>query len=84
VRIRGAIQGIEWVADRETRRPFADPVAVKRRAIEVGRRHGVHFFGGPPSVLLWIPPLNIEVGHLDHLLTAVEAAAETIATEFPR
>jgi adenosylmethionine-8-amino-7-oxononanoate aminotransferase len=84
VRVRGALQGIEWVVDRGTRRFFDDPIAVKRRAIEVGREHGVHFFGGPPSVLLWIPPLNIEEGPMEHLLTAVEAAVETIAAEFAR
>jgi adenosylmethionine-8-amino-7-oxononanoate aminotransferase len=82
VRVKGALQGIEWVADRETRRPFEDASAVKRRAIEVGREHGVHFFGGPASVLLWIPPLNIDESGFDQLLGAVEAAVETIEREF--
>jgi putrescine aminotransferase len=84
VRVKGALQGIEWVADRDTRRPFDDGAAVKRRAIEVGREHGVHFFGGPSSVLLWIPPLNIADEALDQLLGAVQAVVETIEREFAR
>lgn len=82
VRVKGALQGIEWVADRETRRPFADAAAVKRRAIQVGREHGVHFFGGPASVLLWIPPLNIPDPALDQLLGAVEAVVSTLEREY--
>jgi adenosylmethionine-8-amino-7-oxononanoate aminotransferase len=82
VRVRGALQAVEWVADRETRRPFDDPEAVKRRAVAAGREHGVHFFGGPPSVLLWIPPLTITEGAFDQLLGAVEAAVAAIEDDF--
>ena len=82
VRINGAMQAIEWVADLETRAPFAEVHAAKQRAIDVGREHGVHFFGGPPSVLLWIPPLTITDSELDQLLSAVEAAAIAVEQEF--
>jgi adenosylmethionine-8-amino-7-oxononanoate aminotransferase len=82
VRIKGALQAIEWVADKESRRTFVDPGAVKQRAIEVGREQGVHFFGGPPTVLLWIPPLNIGTVALDHLLSSVEAVAVAVENEF--
>jgi adenosylmethionine-8-amino-7-oxononanoate aminotransferase len=84
VRVRGAMMAIEWVADSGTRRPFADLPAVKRRAIEVGREHGVHFFGGPPSVLLWIPPLNIDDDACDHLLGTVEKIVECLDVEFAK
>ena len=82
VRVKGTMMGIEWVADREMRRPFAVPALVKQRAVEVGRRHGVHFFGGPPSVLLWIPPSNIHDAAMDQLLSAVEAAVAAVEREF--
>lgn len=84
VRLRGAMQGIELVADRETRSPFPDPGRVKQRLVEVGRENGVHFFGGPPSVLLWIPPLTIGEDALNHLLGAVELAVEAVEREFRR
>lgn len=82
IRARGVLMGLEWVADRETRRPLHDPEGAKARAIEVGREHGVHFYGGPPSVLEWIPPLTISDGELDQLLTAVEAACAAVEREF--
>jgi adenosylmethionine-8-amino-7-oxononanoate aminotransferase len=82
VRVRGALMGIEWVADRETGRPFAAPGDVKRRAIQIGREHGVHFYGGPASVLLWIPPSNIDGAAMDHLMTAVETVVATLEREF--
>jgi adenosylmethionine-8-amino-7-oxononanoate aminotransferase len=82
VRVKGVLMGIEWVADRETRRSFASPPAVKQRAVEIGHEHGVHFFGGPESVLLWIPPLTIDDAALDHLLSTVEAVVAVIEREF--
>ena len=82
VRARGPMMGIEWVADRGVGRPFADVEAVKARAVAVGREHGVHFFGGPPQSLIWIPPSNIGDGALDHLLSTVEAIVADIEVEF--
>jgi adenosylmethionine-8-amino-7-oxononanoate aminotransferase len=82
VRVRGVMMGIEWVADRATRRPFASPQEVKRRAVELGHERGVHFFGGPPSVLEWIPPLNIDDAAMDQLLTTVEQVVAGIEQEF--
>jgi putrescine---pyruvate transaminase len=84
VRVRGAMMGIEWVGDRERDVPFDDPEAVKARAVQLGREHGVHFYGGPPSSLIWIPPSNIEDGPFDHLLSAVEAVVAGIEREFAR
>ncbi|MBS1878798.1 MAG: aspartate aminotransferase family protein [Actinobacteria bacterium] len=83
VRVRGAMMAIEWAADGEAGTPFADVGAVKRRAIELGREHGVHFFGGPPQSLLLIPPSNIEEGALEQLLAAVERVVAGIEREFP-
>jgi putrescine---pyruvate transaminase len=82
IRVNGAMMGLEWVADRRTRAPFASPSLVKQRAVEEGRRHGVHFFGGPASVLLWIPPSNIDDAALDELLTAVETTVAALEREF--
>ncbi|HEV7772765.1 MAG TPA: aminotransferase class III-fold pyridoxal phosphate-dependent enzyme [Conexibacter sp.] len=82
VRTRGAMGAIEWVADRETGRPFADVEAVKSRAVAIGREHGVHFFGGPAQTLIWIPPSDIDSRVLDHLLSAVEATVGAIEREF--
>jgi adenosylmethionine-8-amino-7-oxononanoate aminotransferase len=84
VRVRGAMMAIEWVADRDTGTPFADVSAVKARAVELGHELGVHFFGGPPSSLIWIPPSNIDDVALDHLLSTVEAVAAGLEREFPQ
>ncbi len=83
LRVRGTLIAIEWVADREAGTQFADAGAVKRRAIELGRERGVHFFGGPPQSLLLIPPSNIEESAFEQLLAATEAVAEGIEREFP-
>jgi adenosylmethionine-8-amino-7-oxononanoate aminotransferase len=82
VRVRGAMMGIEWRADRETGRPFTSPGDVKQRAVELGHARGVHFFGGPPSTLIWIPPSNIDDGAMDHLLTVVEDVVARLEREF--
>jgi putrescine aminotransferase len=84
VRVRGAMMGIEWVADRETNRPFNDVEAVKARAVRLGHERRVHFFGGPAQSLIWIPPSNIEDGPFDHLLTTVEDVVSGIEREFAR
>lgn len=82
VRVRGAMMGIEWQADPDRRRPFRHPTQVKERAVALGHERGVHFFGGPASTLIWIPPSNIEDGAMDHLLTAVEEIVAQIEREF--
>lgn len=83
VRVRGAMMAIEWEADREAGRPFEDLPAVKARAVELGRERGVHFYGGPPQSLIWIPPSNIEEGQFEQILDAVEYAVAGIEREFP-
>ena len=83
VRVRGTMMGIEWRANRETGRPFESVDEVKRRAVALGHERGVHFFGGPSSTLIWIPPSNIDDDALDHLLTVVEEVVTEIEQEFP-
>ena len=58
--------GIEWQADRRTGDEFKSVGDVKRRAVEIGHARGVHFFGGPPSTLIWIPPSNIDDDAMNH------------------
>ncbi len=82
VRVRGAMMGIEWRADRESGRAFASVGEVKRRAVELGHARGVHFFGGPPSTLIWIPPSNIDDAAMDHLLSVVEEVVAQLEREF--
>jgi adenosylmethionine-8-amino-7-oxononanoate aminotransferase len=84
VRVRGAMMGLEWVADRDRDQPFEDVEAVKRRAVQLGHEHGVHFFGGPAQSLIWIPPSNIDDRAFDHLLTTVEEVVAGIEREFAR
>lgn len=83
VRVRGAMMAIEWTADRESGRPFEDLPAVKARAVELGRERGVHFYGGPPQSLIWIPPSNIEEHQFEQILDAAEYAVAGIEREFP-
>ena len=82
IRVRGAMMGIEWRADRRTGRRFKSVGDVKRRAVEIGHTRGVHFFGGPPSTLIWIPPSNIDDDAMNHLLTVVEDVVQELEREF--
>ena len=82
IRVRGAMMGIEWRADRRTGRRFKSVGDVKRRAVEIGHARGVHFFGGPPSTLIWIPPSNIDDDAMNHLLTVVEDVVQELEREF--
>ena len=76
------MMGIEWRADRHTGRRFKSVGDVKRRAVEIGHARGVHFFGGPPSTLIWIPPSNIDDDAMNHLLTVVEDVVQGLEREF--
>ena len=84
VRVRGAMMGIEWVADRETDEPFADPEAVKARAWSWAASAACTSLAAPPTSLIWIPPSNIEDGPFDHLLSAVEDVVAGVEREFAR
>lgn len=69
VRGRGLLQGVEFVADRETRRPMPDGFGVK-----VGRRalaHGL-LCRFDPNWVAFGPPLVVDEGHVDEVLALFE------------
>jgi adenosylmethionine-8-amino-7-oxononanoate aminotransferase len=69
VRGRGLLQGVEFVADRETRRPMPDGFGVKvgRRALEKGL-----LFRFDPNWVAFGPPLVVDEGQIDELLALFE------------
>ncbi len=77
VRQRGFMVGIELVADKETKRPYALKERVGHRVILEARKHGV-IIRPLGDVIVLMPPLSISLRELDRLCTVVFRAIETI------
>ncbi|MGM0604660.1 MAG: aspartate aminotransferase family protein, partial [Halobacteriota archaeon] len=78
LRHAGSMIGIEFVADRETKRPFDPSVAVNERVYEAALDRGVYTYPGSGSVdgragdhLMLAPPLTIEERTVETIATAV-------------
>jgi adenosylmethionine-8-amino-7-oxononanoate aminotransferase len=70
VRQKGFMVGIELVADRESRQPFAPGLKTGIRVIQEARRHGL-IIRPLGDVIVIMPPLSITRDHLEGLLTIV-------------
>src|SRR6185503_9389163 len=82
VRQRGAMVGIELVADRATRRSYEPALRMGHRVIQAARRHGV-ILRPLGNVLVLMPPLAIAEDELALLLDvtrdSIVEATETSA-----
>jgi adenosylmethionine-8-amino-7-oxononanoate aminotransferase len=78
IRGRGLLQGVEFVADRQTRRPMPDGFGVKvgRRALE----HGL-LFRFDPNWVAFGPPLVAVEGDIDELLDLFERSLVEVLEE---
>ena len=69
----GLIQGLELVADRETKRSFPPEVGIGGRFTDALKRRGIWIRVGS-YILPLSPPLSITAGEIDELCDAVEDA----------
>ncbi|MFC4540978.1 aspartate aminotransferase family protein [Halosolutus amylolyticus] len=90
VRHAGAMIGIEFVADRDTKTPFDPDLNVNKRVYDRALEQGVYTYPGSGSVdgiagdhLMLTPPLTISEESIervaDAVIDAVEHVAETVA-----
>lgn len=77
VRQRGLMVGVELVADRETREPFAAERRVGAEVCQRARAHGV-IVRPLGDVVILMPPLSCDVEELRRLVRAVGAALEDV------
>jgi len=66
VRQRGIMVGIELVADRETKAPYAPAERIGHRVIQAARKQGV-IIRPLGDVIVLMPPLAITADQLDRL-----------------
>ncbi len=80
LRGKGLMQGIEWVADRDTRRRFDPPIGLKvgRRALEKGllTRFDPHW-------LALGPPLVVTAEQIDQMLAILDQSLAEVLAELP-
>jgi 2,2-dialkylglycine decarboxylase (pyruvate) len=75
VRGRGLLQGVDVVADRDSRAPDAvRGTAVTARCLELGLNVNIVKFPGLGSVLRIAPPLTIDAGDIDLGLEILDRA----------
>ncbi|HJP88759.1 MAG TPA: aminotransferase class III-fold pyridoxal phosphate-dependent enzyme [Candidatus Limnocylindrales bacterium] len=85
IRGRGLLQGVELVADRETRAPFARAEKVSETVLRIAREHGVLLYSGTGladgtngDAVLFGPPFVITDAEMEQLVdglaTAIDAA----------
>lgn len=87
IRGRGLLWGVEFVADRKTREPFAPERNFTRRLVAHMRDSNVLVAAGIPNAnfgkdgdhIQVSPPLTVSEGEIDALLGALDAALATLA-----
>lgn len=83
IRGRGLMVGIEMVADKATRTPFASDQLVGKRICDAALDHGV-WIRPLTDVVIAMPPLSCNETELDHLADAITASihqqTHTLAT----
>src|SRR5262249_26744295 len=77
VRQRGLMIGIELVADRGRRTPYAPAERIGQRVCEAVRRHGV-ILRPLGNVIVLMPPLSLRAAEVDLLLGATAVAIREV------
>jgi adenosylmethionine-8-amino-7-oxononanoate aminotransferase len=83
VRGRGLLAGVELVADRETKRPFARSARVAERVAEAALDRGLvvwpnvgHLDGGDGDILMLGPPFTVSEAEIDEIVARLSLALE--------
>ncbi len=76
----GLVGGLELVADKETRRPFAAELGIGARVAKAAEDRGV-IVRALGDVIAFAPPLIIEEAEIDQILGAVGDALDQVAGE---
>jgi adenosylmethionine-8-amino-7-oxononanoate aminotransferase len=82
------LAGVELVADRATKRPFARELKVVERLVDAGLKHGIvlwpntgHADGHNGDLVLVAPPLVISEEEIEHLVALVRDSLADVARE---
>jgi adenosylmethionine-8-amino-7-oxononanoate aminotransferase len=88
VRGIGLLAGVELVADRASKRPFARELKVAERLVDAGLRRGIvlwpntgHADGTNGDLVLIAPPLTISEEEIEHLVTLLRDSLSDVARE---
>ena len=88
VRVSGLMAGIEFVADRATREPFAAELKIGARVREAGLRNGIVTYPGSGmadgvrgDIISLYPPLTITAEQIGELGERLDAALGEVSTE---
>jgi adenosylmethionine-8-amino-7-oxononanoate aminotransferase len=87
----GLIQGVEFVADQTTKRPFPPAAGVTRRIVEGTLAEGVMVVGGMSGMIDGVagdhiqisPPYIFSEANVDQLMKALEVAIQQVMREVP-
>lgn len=82
VRQCGLMVGVELVRDKQTKEPLPWAEKWGARVCLEARRHGV-LLRPLGNVVVVMPPLNISLDDLDHLLVALERSIEAVCVDSP-
>ena len=89
VRGVGLLLGVELVADRASKAPFAPELGVAERVVAAAERRGVLLLAGIPGLIDGVggdhiellPPYVIDNSHVAEIVHAVRASVEEVVTE---
>ena len=89
VRGIGLLQGVEFVADQATKRPFPPEAGVTRRIVEAALAEGVMVVGGKSGMIDGVagdhiqisPPYIFTEANVEQLVRAVETAVQKVMRE---
>ena len=86
VRGIGLLAGVELVADRSSKRPFARELKVAERLVDAGLARGIVLWpntgqadGTNGDLVLIAPPLTIEEAEIDHLVALLRDSLADVA-----
>jgi adenosylmethionine-8-amino-7-oxononanoate aminotransferase len=89
VRVIGLLQGVEFVADQATKRPFPPEAGVTRRIVEASLAEGVMVVGGMSGMIDGVagdhiqisPPYIFTEANVEQLVRVLEAAVQKVMRE---
>ncbi len=85
IRGRGLFRAIEFVADRQSKKPFADELKITGRLKQASMKHGLICYPGGGSMqdtlgshILFAPPFIAKTAHIDQLIGKLSLVFEDV------